>query len=119
MATIIDALVVTLGLDTKEVKEGVQEAKGEFEGLATVASKALAIIGGIAMLKSMVGSYLDGAAAVGQLSKELRVDAVELQAWSAVAKQTGGSAEGLQGSIKAINTSLNVFPTGVGMNRGC
>lgn len=113
MATIIDALVVTLGLDTKEVKEGVQEAKGEFEGLATVASKALAIIGGIAMLKSMVGSYLDGAAAVGQLSKELRVDAVELQAWSAVAKQTGGSAEGLQGSIKAINTSLNaVYMTG-------
>lgn len=106
MATVVDALVVTLGLDTAGVDKGIAATESKFASLASVAAKALTVVGGVAVLKSVVSDFLGAADSVGKLSDALGVDMVELQAWSEAAKRSGGSAEGFQASVGALSTQL-------------
>lgn len=128
MATIIDSLLVTLGLDgskfeagRKKVDKGLDEtgdkadkagkktkkagddgAKG-MEGLAKKAAGFLAIIGGTMAIKRFVEDTIASSAAIDRLSKNLGTTAEVVSSWSNAAELAGGSAQGLQGSMDMLS----------------
>jgi hypothetical protein len=127
MATIIDALLVTLSLDTSGVKRGRQEAESaqkklradaertqkEFDEKARQIGVALSqvrnqVIGLLAAftagrgLREFVDDLTRSDAALGRTAKNIGVSADELSAWQGVAERAGGTAAGITGSMESL-----------------
>src|ERR1700734_728273 len=126
-ATIIDALIVSLGLDTKDLdgkqsaavkklsdleKAGTKveketakigktskETARSVEGLSRTVTTLLAVIGGSVALKNFVSDFIDSNAQLDRLSKNLGLSVSTISAWSNATEKLGGSAEALQGSL--------------------
>jgi len=130
MATIIDSLLVTLGLDSSEfdskrskVDKGLkstgdeadktgkklkQSGKSGAEGYETLtksAAKFLALIGGTMAVKRFIEQTIESSAALALLSRNLGESANTISAWSNAAELAGGSAEGLQGTMDMLSKS--------------
>lgn len=93
------------------MKQGAGEADTVLGQLAKSAQKALAIIGGLALLKSTVTNYLDAADAVGNFSRALGLDVEMVQMWGNMAQRAGGSAEAMQGTIKTLTEEMSRLKT--------
>lgn len=127
-ATVIDTLIVRLGLDTsgldqgqRRTRDGLQNMgrdvdalgnklhtsgdKGSkaFGAIAKSAASFLAIIGGTAAIKRFVTDVIESSAALDRLSKNLQVNVETISAWSQAAEVAGGNAAGLQGSMDMIS----------------
>lgn len=130
MPTIIDSLIVTLGIKTtgydnakKKVDKGLVDTGNTAEktgnklqsagdagakGMLTAAGSALkflAIIGGTASLTKFVGDLIESNAALDRLSQNLGTGVSTISAWSQAAELVGGSAEGLQGTLDMLSKS--------------
>ncbi len=128
MATIIDSLLVKLGLDSKEYDAGVkkvgkglkdtgkeaeqtgkklkQTGKDGAEGFETMtksAAKFLAIIGGTVAIKRFIGDIIESNSALDRFSRNLQLSVSTVSAWSNAAAMAGGTADGLQGSMDMLN----------------
>ena len=128
---VIDKLVVTLGLDPSGYKKGVQEterdqkklrdstlktskemeAKGKqaAEFFSRIKKEVLALttvmLGGYG-LKSFIENVTTGDAALGRMAKNVGMSVSDLSAWEGAVQRAGGSAQGMAGSVKAINDHL-------------
>lgn len=125
MPTIIDSLIVRLGIDAKGAnkqaapvakqlndieKQGGKATKsvGELTGSL---GKFLALIGSTLALRAFVEDTINTAAAVDRLAKNLNLGAGDITAWGNAAEELGGSAKGLQGSLSMLSreqTNLRV-----------
>lgn len=114
--------------DTRAFKKGTQEADKQakdlektvkqtdlaadrlgqsFRGLLLGAGQAIAAylsVSGLMASSAAAARYADQ---VGLTSQALRVNAQELEAWSAAQRAAGGSAEGLQSSVKSLRGMLD------------
>lgn len=115
---VIDALVVTLGLDpsgyekgrkdvdaslkklretsdkqTKLIAEHGKKAAGAFSALKIEILGALAAFGMGAGFKAFIESSINGQAQLGRLSTALGVSTHHLQAWKLMAREMGGSGD--------------------------
>ncbi|WP_308718999.1 hypothetical protein [Komagataeibacter xylinus] len=127
MATVIDALVVTLGLDPKGVQKGQKEADTSFgkvkssaqnmgksvdaaatsgaQAIRTMSREALsffAVLTAGKSLKAFVQDNTRSNVALGNLSRNLGVSAQSLGAWQKVAQSFGGTAEDVSGSMQSL-----------------
>lgn len=136
---IIDALVITLGLDnsgfkkgTKETKEGMDKVKadaaatakvmqeqgkkaGEFFG--NIKTELIALVGiglSINSFKNLIVNTANSFAALGRSSAPLNMSARELDAWQHSAMAFGGTAEGLTSSMQSLSDSIYAFSMGKG-----
>ena len=130
MATIIDSLLVKLGLDSSEfeakkskVDKGLKDTGAEaektgsklkksgkdgadgFENVAKSAAKFLAIIGGTMAVKRFIENQIEANAALDRFAQNLDQSANSISAWSNAAELAGGSAEGLQGTMDMLSKS--------------
>ncbi len=130
MATIIDSLLVKLGLDSSEfaagknkVDKGLKDTGNEaekagaklkktgkdgaegFNEVAKSATKFLAIIGGTVAIKRFVSDMIESNAALDRFSQNLNRSVSDISAWSNAAELAGGSAEGLQGTMDMLSKS--------------
>jgi len=130
MATIIDSLLVKLGLDSSEfttgkakVDKGLKDTGSEaekaggklkksgkdgaegFETVAKSAAKFLAIVGGTVAIKRFIENQIEANSALDRFSKNLGEAAVNISAWSNAAELAGGSADGLQGTMDMLSKS--------------
>ncbi len=130
MATIIDSLLVKLGLDSSEfnagknkVDKGLKDTGAEadktgaklkktgkdgaegFENVAKSATKFLAIIGGTMAVKRFIEQTVESSAALDRLSQNLSANVSTVSAWSKAAELAGGSADGLQGTMDMLSKS--------------
>lgn len=130
MATIIDSLLVKLGLDSSEfeakkgkVDKGIKDTGAEadktgaklkktgkdgaegFENVAKSATKFLAIIGGTMAVKRFIEQTVESSAALDRLSQNLSANVATVSAWSNAAELAGGSAAGLQGTMDMLSKS--------------
>ncbi len=128
MPTIIDSLIVTLGLRSSDFSKGASEVdsrlgktgraaddtgkklndagkKGAegFGALAESATKFLAVIGGTMAVKRFVEQTIESSAALNLLSKNLGESAERISALSNAAEIAGGSASGLQGTLDMLS----------------
>ncbi|WP_291365364.1 hypothetical protein [Acetobacter sp. UBA5411] len=127
MATVIDALVVTLGLDPRDLKKGQREAEtslkkvekssadvgkslshaGETgaQAIRSLSREALSFFAVLTAGKSLKAFVQDNTrtnVALGNLSRNLGVSAQNLGAWQNVAKSFGGTADDVSGSMQSL-----------------
>lgn len=125
MATIVDALVVTLGLDTSAFKRGKAEAgkatktltaeeraaakdieaanKRAAESFKSVKREVLALVAIFTAgmgIKNFTESTINSAASLGFMAKNLQMSTQGLSAWQRAAERAGGSAEGITKALQ-------------------
>lgn len=137
MATVIDALIVTLGLDAKQYKQGQKEVvkgldstrdqarktaadmersgKQAAQFFSKVRNEALAMLAvftaGVG-IKNFVANTVTGAASLGRLSQNLNMSTADLRAWQKAAERAGGTAEGIVGQLQESARSVGEFRLG-------
>jgi hypothetical protein len=134
MATVIDAFLVTLGLDPKEFDKAIKQVINDqdklrkesektaehmqeqgdraslyYGKLISAATQLFAFLAAGTSLKSFIQDETQAEIEASRLAKTLRVNIETLGAWQNAAVIAGGSAESFNQSIKAINTNFNGF----------
>jgi hypothetical protein len=132
MATVIDSLVVLLGLDASNYKKGRETAEKETKETARVTkssaddiTKSLVEVG-----KTVAGLFLGfetvtgfakflgglnaSEAALGRTAQRLDMGVHELNRWGQAAALLGGSAEGTQAAFEVLTAGVNRFLSGQG-----
>lgn len=142
MATIIDALVVTLGLDAKGYTAGSKqatkslkdtgdeaarvakdmEARGKqaamfFSKLRNEALALLTVFTAGVGIKNFVEGTITSSASLGRMSENLNMSAQDLAEWQLANKNAGGSVEGMTSQLKESAQSVAAFKNGM-MNDG-
>jgi hypothetical protein len=137
MASIIDAFLVTLGMDTTGLKKGVHEAVedqvrlreeasktadhmkhsgGEasefFTELIGKASELFAIFTGGMELKEFIQHENEAEVSAARFSQVLKVNVEDLEALQGVVKRFGGSKEGFNSTLGSINKNLALAQSG-------
>jgi len=128
MPTIIDSLIVKLGLDTtdydkgrkkvggslkdtgkeakemgKKVKESAREGSSGFNDMAKEATKFLAIIGGTAAVTNFAKNVIESSAAMYRFSQNIKESFTQISILGGAAEVAGGSVEGLQGTLDMLS----------------
>lgn len=124
MPNVIDEFIVKLGLDAKDVDAkapatskklkdlddsaaGVEESsKGAAVGLSEMAGKLgafLALLGGTAALTQFIRDTVDTNTQIALLSRNLGISAQTIFAWSTASEELGGTAAGVQGTLKMLS----------------
>jgi Mannosyl-glycoprotein endo-beta-N-acetylglucosaminidase len=133
MSTIIDSLIVELGLDAKgleakapksvaaltalekqgakaeasnkKLDKSTKEASRSIEGLSRTVAGFLAVIGGTVAIKNFVSDFINTNAQLDRLSKNLGLSVATISAWSNASEKLGGTAQGLQGTLDMLSKS--------------
>lgn len=128
---IIDALVVTFGIDaseyekkqkeiatsltkmgevsgkqTKLIAESGKKAAGAFSALKIEILGALAAFGMGAGFKAFIESSINGQAELGRLSTRLGMSTHSLQAWKLAAQEMGGAGSDATGALQSVAKGL-------------
>jgi hypothetical protein len=128
MPTIIDSLIVTLGLDSSEFDGGRKKVDknlkdlgggadktttrfkklgkdgGEgFDKLAKSAGGFLALLGGTVAVKRFIEQTIDSNAALDRFAQNLNSNVSEVSAWANATELAGGDAAGLQGTLDMLS----------------
>lgn len=132
--TVIDALVVTLGLDDAKFKKGQKDSaeslnkfrkqgedthkkmtdqtKGLVDGYKKIRNEILAVTAALLSanaLKNWITNTVHSEAALGRFAKNLNMSGRELDAWGAVAESVGGKADDVRKSLSVLtDESQNV-----------
>ena len=136
-ATVVDALVVSLGLNakdflsgakkvnialkdtsaeaTKRAKEMEESGKIAAQYFSKIRNEALALLGvftaGVG-IKNFVENTIVGAASLGRLSQNLGISTERLSAWQRVAEDAGGTAEGMTAQLRESQKTIAQFRMG-------
>jgi hypothetical protein len=136
MPTVIDSLVITLGLDTSDYQKKQKEAAGQFQktkeaavkgakdiesasqgaasALHKVALEALslfAVFTGASSLKNFVTDLISADAALGRFAARIDESPQKIDAWGKAAERVGGSADATAASFQKIADALNELHT--------
>jgi len=128
MPTIIDSLLVTLGIDAgpfnkgkaqvdkslkqtgdeaekagKKLKQTGKDGADGFNELAAGATKFLAVLGGAAALTHFIENTIEATTQMARFSRNLGDSASNVNAWSNAAELAGGSAGGLQSTLDKLS----------------
>lgn len=106
-ANSIDSFWISLGVDPTAVKEGMDKAQSFINNGLSVIKQMLAPLAGAFAVGKLTATYLQQADALGRLSDALGVDMADLQAWGEVVEDSGGSVEGLQGTVQSLTMQLS------------
>lgn len=137
-ATVIDALVVTLGLDKSKFEQGSREAdKGIkktkesalkagkdmeaagkqaavfFSKLRNEALMFVGVLAGAAGIKSFATNTIQGARALGFQSQALDMNIKRLQAWEKAARQAGATRADVDSQLKESQNAIGMTRRGL------
>jgi hypothetical protein len=136
-ATVIDALMVTLGIDakgfltgknqatdatkklsaeeTKAAKEMEERNKRAVESYKKVRNEVLALLAIFTAgmgLKDFTESTINSAVNLGYMAKNLQMSTQDLSAWQRAAERAGGSAEGITSALQDSQQQIAGFRLG-------
>jgi hypothetical protein len=131
MPTLIDSLVVKLGLDSKELDSKAGGAGAKLKGVEDQSKKTekgvkqigvtsketaagvdtltkalggfLALIGGTMAIKAFITDTIESNAQLSRFSRNLGMSVSDVSAWGNAVEEMGGSAKGLQGSMDMLS----------------
>lgn len=131
MPTVIDALVVTLGLDKSKFEQGEREANKGIKKTKESALKAgkdmeaagkqaavffsklrnealmfVGVLAGYAGVKSFTRSIVDTGTSLGRMSTNLNMSVRDLRAWELAARNAGGSTAGIDAQLKESQNAV-------------
>jgi hypothetical protein len=126
MSTVIDSLVVMLGLDSSDLLKKTSEASQALDKIEKSGARTektvkqtsssvvelsrgfatlLGIIGGTVAIKGFIQDFIATNAQLDRLSKNLGLSVSTISAWSNATEALGGSAQGFQGSLDMLSKS--------------
>jgi hypothetical protein len=132
VATVIDSLVVLLGLDASNYKKGRETAEKETGETARKAqqsadaiTKSLAEVGrtiaglflgfeSVTGLTKWLGGLNAGEAALGRTAANIGMSAHELNKWGSAARLAGGDASDAQSAFSKLTEDFQTMSTGAG-----
>lgn len=131
MATVIDALLVSLSLEPSGFKKGQKDAHDALKktgdraervnkdmeagakkaayAFAKVRNEVLGLIGaflGVSAVKSFVETITTGDASLGRLATNVDMTTIDLSAFEGATRRTGGTAEGMAASIQSLSMEM-------------
>lgn len=117
MATVIDSLLITLGLDPSGVEKGVKAADNAVSsGLKNIENKVAKTVGtgvkmlgayfGLGAIKNTFQRLSNELGPLEDLSQLLNVSVKDLDAWGQAVQRSGGTTQGFQGSLTTLNTKI-------------
>lgn len=138
MATVIDALIVTLGLNAKGFTQGAKTAQSAFKTTQQDAQRTakniedsgkqaaqffsklrnealtfFAVFTAGVGIKDFVAGTITGAAGLGRMAKNLDMSTRELNAWQKAAERAGGTAEGITAQLKESQSESAKYAVGL------
>jgi len=110
MATVVDALLITLGLDTKDVDRGMDAARGKITGglkgiVSAMAAPVMTAFAGFSAA-ALTSAYVSQAQGLKQLSDSLGMSMEDLQGWQYAAEAAGAEAEEVGNFFRDMNDYL-------------
>jgi hypothetical protein len=127
MPTIIDSLIVTLGLDPSDFEKQAAEAqraldkekdaavkrgkeieagsRKQREGFVSAKNELLgflAVFGGVGAIKSFATALIQGDAAAGRLSRNIGVTTEKIAAWQGVLRGAGGTTQDASNDLSLL-----------------
>lgn len=115
MATVVDSLFITLGLDSSGVSKGMNDAQSKIaSGVSSITRNVLAPLMTAFASSQAMSNFVRTADEFGKLSANLRADVNDVQAWSDAVEASGGSASALQGSLSGLEETLRAAQFGAG-----
>lgn len=137
MATVIDALVVTLGLNATGFTQGAKQANAALGSTSTQANKTskdmeawgknaaasmsklrnevlglLAVFTAGVGIKQFVDNTINSTASLGRMSENLQMSAKDLAMWQLANKNAGGSVEGMTAQLKEAQQAIADYRLG-------
>jgi hypothetical protein len=137
MATIIDSLVVELGLDTKDfspkakaavddlkkmedandkrsknVQEGTRRESEAVRGLTSSTLGLFTVLAGGAGFKDFIAGTVRAGANLGRLSRAIGVNVNEISRWQGVAQEFGSTGENMAGAFKSLSDVFTAWQVG-------
>ena len=110
VASVIDALLITLGVDSSGVKSGMAQAENTIAASAkNIMNNILAPLAAALAVGSAFKEYLAGAQAVGNLAATLNENQEDVQAWTGAVERAGGDASSFEGSLVSLNSKMLEF----------
>ena len=121
MATIIDELMITLGIDSKDAQKGMKEAENAVKGgMKNITSTLQTGLSSVSKIFSGFGAALVGAfsvgtafstwkeqvAELGEVSRRLHMSMEDLQGWTGAVGKFGGSASDFENSLRGLSSQL-------------
>lgn len=107
MATVIDSLLITLGVDPSGVKKGMTQASQSIDsGVKSIVQNLAAPLAGALAFTSMFNSFITQGTQLSALSSKLGRDVREIDAWGAAVEQAGGSAAAFQSTLASFDKGL-------------
>lgn len=128
---VIDAFVITLGMDTKgydkgrkSSEEGLEHFRKQSDAMAKQVAEGgkrmaegflavrnqllglLATFGAATTIKDFVASNVEGQASLARLSRNLGINTQQLEAWGIVAKEMGGQAQDAFGVLNTLAAGI-------------
>lgn len=106
----IKANLVKEAKETAEkIKEQTEKGKEFFKGMAESAAEFFGIMMAGAAMVEFVKGTMEAEVAAGRLAKTLNVDVEGLEALQGAVKRVGGTSEGLDASLKGLNSRLEMI----------
>ncbi len=137
MATVIDSLIVSLGMDSSKFTKGQKEAINSLKNMEAQSGKTAnalernaknvsqafgqlknellsvaALYVSFNSIKSFITNTVMQTAALGRMSDKLDMNAKELAQWELAAKHAGGSADSMVDSIRGANDTISKLRLG-------
>lgn len=109
MATTLDTLVVELVLNSSAFAAQSKGVEKALNGIKT-AAQATGLVVAAMFVKSGISQFVSQAQELGNLSRSVRENAEDLQAWGEAVKREGGTAEGFNTTVKKLSDDLMSIP---------
>lgn len=111
-SSVIDALLITLGVDSSGVKSGMAQAENTIaQGAKNIMNNILAPLAAAFAIGSAFKEYISNAAAAGLLADTIGESAEDISAWAGAVDRAGGDAAAFEGTISSLNDKMLEFTT--------
>jgi hypothetical protein len=115
MASQLEELLVSLGLDATKFEQGMekQAEKGKefFEGLKEHALEFFGVMASVGALAAFTEHMIQSQVALGRLAKETHTTSQEIEALGMASEKEGGSMEGAMQAVEQLGTKLAAIGT--------
>lgn len=109
MAQTLDTLIVELFLNSYAFAAQSKGVEKALNGIKT-AAQATGLVVAAMFVKSGISQFVAQAQELGNLSRAVRENAEDLQAWGEAVKREGGTAEGFNSTVKNLSDDLMSIP---------
>lgn len=107
MATVVDSLLITLGLDSSQVRQGMRQAENTIgASVKTITSTILAPLAAGFAFGSIVGDFVKTGLELRKMSTNLKMNVVDIQAWQGAVRASGEDVGAFMSSLGKIEETL-------------